>query len=102
MENEENQKGRRSGGNGGKIFIFAKEIRGNGKILADGGSGFVGGKGGEIHIVSEKNNFTGEVSAKGGKFNIIAKKDKGPDWGKLQVIIAVIAIVVSVALAIYF
>lgn len=33
-----------NGGDGGKIFIFSKEIVGNGKIQADGGDGKQGGK----------------------------------------------------------
>lgn len=55
------------GGDGGKVFIVAKEIKGHGKILANGGDGSIGGKGGEVHIVAGKNEYTGEISTKGGE-----------------------------------
>ncbi len=56
-----------SGGDAGNVFIAAKNIRGDGKITADGGSGSVGGKGGKITIISENNQFAGKISAEGGQ-----------------------------------
>ncbi|KKW19974.1 MAG: hypothetical protein UY63_C0004G0059 [Parcubacteria group bacterium GW2011_GWA2_51_10] len=91
MDKSENQN-RGLGGDGGKVFIFAKEIKGSGKILADGGDGFTGGKGGEVHIVTEKNDYTGEVSAKGGKSDDVRPTGK-IDWQKRAVIVAVIIFV---------
>ena len=55
------------GGDAGKVFIAAKNIRGGGKITADGGRGSVGGRGGKITIISENNQFAGKISAEGGK-----------------------------------
>lgn len=54
------------GGDGGEVFLVTKNIRGNGKIVADGGNGEVGGKGGKIGIFAENNSFIGTLSAKGG------------------------------------
>lgn len=81
------------GGDGGNIFIAARKIQGGGKILADGGQGDIGGKGGNVSIISEDmSGFDGEISAKGGDSVIseeeynkvlndlkeaIQKKDKG-------------------------
>ena len=59
-----NQKG--EGGQGGSILIVSDEIRGRGKISAEGGKGFRGGMGGNINIISKKNKFRGKISAKGG------------------------------------
>ena len=55
------------GGDGGSIFIITEEMKGEGKISANGGKGKNGGKGGQIHIQAKKNNFTGEISVDGGK-----------------------------------
>lgn len=55
------------GGDAGDVFIYARKIRGEGKITADGGDGTIGGKGGKINIITEENRFTGEISAKGGR-----------------------------------
>lgn len=54
------------GGNGGKIFIFSRNIVGTGNISANGGHGDVGGNGGEIHIESDNNQFNSTLSATGG------------------------------------
>jgi hypothetical protein len=56
------------GGNAGDIFIAARKITSSpeAKIMASGGDGSTGGKGGKITIISEDNQFQGEVSAKGG------------------------------------
>ncbi len=62
------------GGDGGKIFIFAKEMAGDGKITVDGGDGRQGGNAGNIHIETQKNDFTGDISAKGGKSIPVEKK----------------------------
>ena len=66
-DSSRDNKQRGAGGDGGKVLIFAKEMRGDGKILANGGDGSVGGKGGEVHIVAEKNKYAGDISARGGK-----------------------------------
>lgn len=63
------------GGNGGKIFIFAQNIEGDGLITANGGNGLIGGSGGEVHIISDNNNFKGKISASGGESKIL-QKDK--------------------------
>jgi len=55
------------GGDAGEVFIAARRIRGGGKIIADGGSGSIGGKGGKITVISDDNQFEGEISAKGGE-----------------------------------
>lgn len=55
------------GGDGGQIFIFADKIVEKGKILADGGEGIIGGKGGNVHIVTKESKFAGIISSKGGK-----------------------------------
>lgn len=65
------------GGDGGKIIIVAKEIKGDGEFIADGGDGSVGGKGGEIHLYSEQNAFTGETSVRGGQSS---PKSAKPWW----------------------
>lgn len=48
-----------NGGDAGEIFIAARNIVGNGKIEANGGNGFIGGKGGKITLISEDNQFAG-------------------------------------------
>lgn len=55
------------GGNGAAVFIFSREISGNGEIITDGGDGDQGGDAGPVHMISEVNNFVGKISAKGGK-----------------------------------
>jgi hypothetical protein len=55
------------GGDGGTIMIFAEQVVGSGAMLADGGDGEMGGKGGNIHIETRTNNFKGKISANGGK-----------------------------------
>ena len=54
------------GGDGGAIMIFTEELDGDGAILADGGDGEQGGKGGNIHIEARRSNFKGQLSVKGG------------------------------------
>jgi hypothetical protein len=54
------------GGHGGEIFIFAKNIIGNGEINVNGGDGIPGRDAGMVYIESQINNFTGKISAKGG------------------------------------
>ncbi len=49
------------GGQGGSIFIFSKNIMGDGLITTDGGDG------GQVHIQADNNSFGGTISAKGGK-----------------------------------
>lgn len=66
---QKNQK-RGPGGDGGKVFIFANKIKGQGKIKADGGDGSIGGKGGEVHIVVNKGKYSGEILASGGNSDI--------------------------------
>lgn len=77
------------GGDGGKIFIFSKEIQGNGKIQANGGEGEQGGEGGEVNIISEKNKFFGEVSAKGGT-SFVKQKWWEKNWIQLIMLISAI------------
>jgi hypothetical protein len=64
-----------SGGDGGNIFIVTRKLSGNGTITADGGSGFVGGNAGSIHIHADQNNYLGEISAKGGVSSNFHKSD---------------------------
>jgi len=66
------------GGDAGEIFIAARNIRGNGKIMADGGDGVVGGNGGKITLISDNNQFTGGVSVKGGQSILLNKDMEGP------------------------
>ena len=56
-----------NGGDGGDVLVIAKKIIGNGKIIADGGDGSSGGRGGRVTLISEDNQFSGAVSAKGGR-----------------------------------
>lgn len=55
------------GGDAGEVFIAARKIRGGGNITADGGDGYVGGKGGKVTIISDDNQLEGDISARGGK-----------------------------------
>lgn len=55
------------GGDGGEVYLATRELKGDGKISADGGDGENGGKGGKVTIVSDKHDFVGEISARGGK-----------------------------------
>src|SRR3989344_3509624 len=84
MQNQNNQK-RVPGGDAGEIFIAARRIRGNGKITADGGDGSVGGKGGEITLVTEDNQFEGEVSVRGGTSDIAPSSVKREKWSSERV-----------------
>ncbi|GEM_PF-2368449 len=79
------------GGNGGDIFIFAREINGTGKIQADGGEGSIGGQGGRISVITDKNNFTGQLSVKGG--NSLNKKVV---WKELEFWVALLTFMVAV------
>ena len=87
------------GGDGGEIFIFGKTIKGNGKIVSDGGAGSIGGKGGKVTIVAEDNQFTGKMSAKGG-----ASFENKPKWWEntwIQLIMLISAIIGIVSFALY-
>lgn len=55
------------GGNGGEVYIAARKIIGNGKIMADGGDGDIGGNGGKVTLLTDDNQFSGQISVKGGK-----------------------------------
>jgi HNH endonuclease len=55
------------GGEGGTISLITERLSGSGKILAEGGRGSIGGKGGKIHIQSRINKFSGTISSSGGK-----------------------------------
>lgn len=55
------------GGVAGEVFIFTRNIVGDGKIDANGGDGFEGGKGGKVTIVSDNNQFSGNISTQGGQ-----------------------------------
>lgn len=57
----------RKGGDGGQITIITEKLSGSGKIIADGGSGQIGGKRGKININSKTSSFIGTLSTKGGK-----------------------------------
>lgn len=50
-------------GNGGDIFIAARNMTGTGEINADGGE--ENGKAGNITIITDNNSFAGKISAKG-------------------------------------
>lgn len=100
MNNKSEEQENGSGGNGGEIYIFAKEIKGNGKILADGGNGFVGGQGGKVHLFSEDNSYTGVISAKGGKsHNKEGYSTRKIDWQKWGAIAAFISVFVTLIVA---
>ncbi len=60
------KKSKTKGGNGGDIFIAGGELKGGGTISADGSRGEVGGEGGSVTIITDKNNFEGQISAQGG------------------------------------
>lgn len=82
-----------NGGDAGEIFIAARHIIGNGKIEANGGNGFVGGKGGKITLISEDNQFSGDISVKGGQ-----SLNKSKWWEKSWIqAIALISALVGIA-----
>lgn len=61
---------RGGGGSGGGILLTLNQFSGTGRILADGGNGWLnlggGGGGGRIAVFWNSNSFTGKISAKGG------------------------------------
>jgi len=59
-------KSEKTGNGEGSILIFTEKLTRDGKILARGGRGKHGGKGGNINIITKNNDFNGEVSVKGG------------------------------------
>lgn len=82
------------GGDAGEIFIAARKIIGDGKIIADGGDGSVGGKGGKVTIISEDNQFGGQISARGGKSLSIFKGWWENTWFQgISIIAAVLGII---------
>ncbi len=83
------------GGDGGKVFIFARKIKGSGKILADGGGGSVGGKGGEVSVVADENQYTGEVSAQGGKSDNFSSNNEKINWQKWGTIFTIVGVIVA-------
>ncbi len=84
------------GGDAGEVFITARKIIGDGKITVDGGDGSIGGKGGEVMIISEDNQFTGQISAKGGKSLSRANTWNEKWWGVLLLGIMASAIVATI------
>jgi len=56
-----------SGGEGGTILIITEDLCGTGGLIADGGNGIIGGKGGSVIVEAKRNRFRGRISAKGGK-----------------------------------
>jgi len=88
------------GGDAGEIFIATKNIRGNGKIEADGGDGSIGGMGGKITVISENNQFTGKISAKGGQsLNKLKWWEKS--WVQVIVLLSAIVGIIGFILLIY-
>ncbi|MEK7071006.1 MAG: hypothetical protein AAB966_04315 [Patescibacteria group bacterium] len=77
------------GGDAGEVFIAARKIIGDGKILADGGNGSIGGKGGKVTIISEDNQFAGQISAEGGKSLVKSNSWYQKWWGQLIIGLAV-------------
>ncbi len=70
------------GGDGGNIFIAARHMRFDGKILTNGGDAALGGKPGKaggITLVSETMEGKPTIEAKGGK---VAAAQKPTPWHK--------------------
>lgn len=79
------------GGDAGEIYIAARKITGGGAIIADGGRGSIGGKGGKVNIISEDNRFMGKVSAQGGKSITQQKKWWETNWFQVIALLGGIA-----------
>ena len=88
------------GGNGGKIFIIAQkklDLKEGSRLNADGGDGSIGGKGGEIHLVTPgESHIQGEVSAKGGRSFHNPKRSL-----LLEIIVGVVIVIVGGLLLYY-
>ena len=55
------------GGDAGDIFVAARNIEGSGSFEARGGDGSVGGKGGNVTLITDNNQFSGIIDVQGGR-----------------------------------